>query len=429
MRILLTGTYNSANKGDAAMQQVFVAEVLRRRPEAELIIGSPFPARDVPYHAPTSVVRSRRRNLPLATLHWLMVEAIRLTGRDTRRYPIDAEVDAMARADAVVDLSGDMLTEDYGALVGYSHFLPLLQAQALRRPVIICAQSIGPFRRLAPLARHVLRRAALITVRETTSIKLLAGLGPSAIVPLHTADLAFLLVAAPANRVREIESVEGIPPRTRPRLGVSVSALLLHNTNRHLRTGGGDPLGALAQALDLAVDRFGIELLLVPHVFGPRLAADDRQAGERLAARMRHRPLRVQGEYRPEELKGLIAGCDAFVGCRMHANIAALDSGVPVLAIGYSHKTRGILEDFGLADRVMPIERLDSENLIEQIGRLFEDGASYRAQLAARLPEVRTAAASNIDRALELIDHSVQSRQRLPASAVSRGSITGDRSP
>jgi colanic acid/amylovoran biosynthesis protein len=417
MRIVLTGTYNSANKGDAAMQQVFIAETLRRRPDTELILGSPFPEADARYHAPTRVVRSRRRNLPLATGHWLRLELMRLGRARPRHYLLDAEIDAMASADAIVDLSGDMLTEDYGPLVGYSHLLPLLQAQALGQPVVICAQSIGPFRMLAPLARRVLGRAHLVTVREPLSLELLAALKLPALAPVRTADLAFLLPPAPAARVREIESIESIPPRTRPRLGVSVSALLLNRSNRHLRTGKRDPIAVLATALNEATERLGAELLLVPHVFGPRPAADDRRAAESLAEHLRRTPLCLRGEYRPEELKGLIASCDAFVGCRMHANIAALDSGVPLLAIGYSHKTRGIMEDFGLGDRVLPIDRLEPERLCREIERLHTGRVDYRAHLAARLPGVRAAAASNIDRTLAVIDQAMQYRQTITGDA------------
>jgi polysaccharide pyruvyl transferase WcaK-like protein len=175
-RILLTGTYCSVNKGDACMQAVFVSEFQRYQRGSLITIASPFPERDVAYYAPTPVIKSRRRNLLLATFHWVMLEFLSALGIRLSRYPLSEEIDGMIHADAVVDLSGDMLTEDYGPLVGYSHFLPLMQAQALGRPVIICAQSVGPFHRLTPLARRILSRAKLITVRDQVSVGLLERL-------------------------------------------------------------------------------------------------------------------------------------------------------------------------------------------------------------------------------------------------------------
>ncbi len=385
------------------MQQVFAAELQKRYPEAEVVIASPFPQLDTPYYAHVTVIRSRRRNLPLATLHWLILDFMRLLGYTPHRYPIGEEIDTMINADAIVDLSGDMLTEDYGFLVGYSHFLPLLQAQALGRQVVICAQSVGPFRRLAPLAKRIFSRAKLVTIRETLSTNLLAELAEPAISPVHTADLAFMLKPAPLIRIDTILTAENIPPHTRPRLGVSVSALLANKTNRNLGTSDQDKLAIFAEALDQVVDKLGVEVLLVPHVYGPRPSGDDRQVGQRMAAQMQHTPLCLNGEYRPEEIKGIIASCDAFVGCRMHANIAALDNGIPVLAIGYSHKTRGILNDLGLSEWVIPVNDLEAQRLSASIIKLFAEATTYRQQLSTTLPEMKKRAQQNIEAVIQLI--------------------------
>src|SRR5688572_12812962 len=110
--IVLTGTYSSLNKGDAAMQLTMAAQARERLPDTEPVIGCPFPERDRAFYAPFRVVRSTRRWVPLAALHVGVLLAVRALGLRLRRYPFDAEIDAMARADAVVDLSGDMLTED-----------------------------------------------------------------------------------------------------------------------------------------------------------------------------------------------------------------------------------------------------------------------------------------------------------------------------
>ncbi len=386
------------------MQQVFASELRKRLPDADIVLASPFPQLDGDYYAPMRVVKSRRRNLPLATLHWAILESLHALGVPLKRYAINAEIDAMARADLVVDLSGDMLTEDYGALVGYSHFLPLLQAQALGRPLFVCAQSVGPFRRLAPMARRIFRRARLIAVRESLSPPLLAALDDDGIHPVQTADLAFMLQPAPEERIAAILTQEGVPEAPGLRLGVSVSALLANKTNRHVGGAGSDKLSAFARALDHLVESLGIDVLLVPHVFGPRPSGDDRAVGEQLARLMRHPINRLEREYRPEEIKGVIARCDAFVGCRMHANIAALDSGVPVLAIGYSHKTRGILHDLGLDDWVLSSQDIEADTLIDRIESLFAAASGYRSQLSARLPEMRRRSRETIDSVARILE-------------------------
>jgi polysaccharide pyruvyl transferase WcaK-like protein len=98
------------------------------------------------------------------------------------------ELTAIRDTDLVVDLSGDMLTEDYGPHVAYSHFLPILTALAMGRPVMLCAQSIGPFKLTRGLARFILNRVSLITVREAISFNYLPGpsLHGVRVRPAHT---------------------------------------------------------------------------------------------------------------------------------------------------------------------------------------------------------------------------------------------------
>ena len=194
------------------MQQVFAAEIQRRIPGAQATIAAPFPELDASHYTSAPIVKSRRRNLPISSIHLSVLALLRLISCVPRSYPLDAEINAMAHADAVVDLSGDMLTEDYGPLVGISHFIPLLQAIALGRPLVICAQSIGPFHLLAPLARFILSRARLVTARETFSVDLLKGLGAS-IRPIQLTWLSCwpLLCRKGSNRYWPLKISRSVP--------------------------------------------------------------------------------------------------------------------------------------------------------------------------------------------------------------------------
>lgn len=379
------------------MQQVAAHVWTQRIPGATVTIATPFPHRDAPHYALATVVRSRRRNLSLATVHLGLLALARTLGFRLRRYRFSSEIDAMCRADVVVDLSGDMLTEDYGLLVGYSHMLPLMQALLLGKPLFVCAQSIGPFNRLEALAKAVLSRAAMVTVREHISEQLVRGLGLDSDKCRKTADLAFLLEPAKEDRTLELLEYEGIPPcpPKRVRLGVSVSALLSNRNNRHLKNGLGS-LSTLASALDVLATECDIEFMLVPHVFGPRDKADDRHACLALTQEMTTPVHMINGEYRPEELKGIIATCDAFVGCRMHANIAALDSEVPTLAIGYSHKTAGIMGELGVPEWVVPVESLKVSTFLPMLRRLLDEREAYKDTLKDRLPGIRDRSIENL---------------------------------
>ena len=403
MRILLTGTYNSHNKGDATMELVARDRIRAALPEAEVVLSSPFPVLDGPFYAPTPVVPCSRRQLIRATLElggallWRLLNCA--TGRDLPGLLQGAAMAETERADLVIDLSGDMLTESSGPHVAYSHFIPLLRALILGTPYLLCAQSIGPFSLTKPLARFLLARATGITVREAVSRDYLTSLGLDAARITQTADLAFLLEPAPAERAREIMATEGLPLDAPCLIGLSVSRLIESRYNR-LNPGAGrlDFASVMAAVIDVLVEQEGANVVLVPHVTGPSAAKDDRLIGREICRGVA-RPGAVRclaGDYRPEELKAVIAQCHAFVGARMHANMAALASGLPTVALAYSHKTHGIMAACGQSDFVMPIERLNQEALLQLIRSALARGEIIKAELADRVGAQRRAAATTL---------------------------------
>jgi colanic acid/amylovoran biosynthesis protein len=397
IHVLQTGTYCSRNKGDAAMQLVVARMLPELAPDVRCIVGTPFPALDGDFYSPVPCVRSSRRNLVLGSLWLACIGLLRLVGIRPRRFPLDEEINTMASAAAVVDLSGDMLTEDYGLHVGYSHLLPLMQALLLGKPLFVLAQSIGPFRFLSPLAKAVLRRATLVTAREPITfdrIKAMRGQVPRFEL---TADLAFLLPAADSSRVDAILSSAGFAPGNRRVLGVSVSALLLNRLHGSIEKAKSDPLSTLAKVLDVVSARHDLELLLVSHVTGPRERSDDRRVAIRLKQLLKCNATVLDYDLRPEELKGVISHCHAFFGFRMHANIAALDSGVPVLAVSYSHKTLGIMQLFGMDEYVVPFSSIDDGTLEARLDQLITCNDALRLRLREQVPGVRSAARRNLE--------------------------------
>ena len=402
-RILLTGTYNSHNKGDAAMELVARDRIRAELPDADVVISSPFPALDAPFYAPSTVVFCSRRRLIRASLElcaallWRLLRAA--GGRELPALLPGAAMAATRRATLVIDLSGDMLTESSGAHVAYSHFIPLLRAVILGTPFLLCAQSIGPFRLTRPLARFLLRRAAGITVRERVSRDYLISLGLEATLIEQTADLAFLLEPAPAERAREIMVDEGVPLDATCLIGLSVSRLIEARYRKlNPRARSRDFAALMAAVIDELAEREGAIVVLVPHVTGPSTAKDDRRIGREIRELV-SRPdvLRsLEGDYRPEELKAVIAQCRAFVGARMHANMAALASGLPTVALAYSHKTHGIMAACGLSDLVLPIERLEEDTLLSLIRTALARRDTVKTELAEKVAAQRRAAAANL---------------------------------
>lgn len=387
MRVVLSGTYSSWNKGDAAME-LATARALEAAGDV-VVIASPFADDDRDTYAPTTVVQCNRRGL-LGFVQLVLAALAGVLGRPQWLLVTD-ELRAMGTADVVVDLSGDMLTEDYGVLVAVSHYLPLLTARLLGVPYVVCAQSIGPFDRTAPLAHWLLRGAAAVTAREAITEERLRPVVPGI---ERTADMAYLLTPEP-DRVPEglVPDVDG------PVIGVSLSNLV---ADRHEPGGAASFDDEVVTALEqVLADHPDHHLRFVAHVTGPTADKDDRTVARRVAARLGERAHVVDADLHPAAVKAVVAGCHVMVGARMHANIAALTSGVPVLAIGYSHKTAGIMGEFGQDDMVVDSRTLRAEDLRVRLTRLLAERDERSATLRETAPRLRAAAERN----LELIRH------------------------
>jgi polysaccharide pyruvyl transferase WcaK-like protein len=285
-----------------------------------------------------------------------------------------------------------MLTEDYGVIVGYSHLLPLMLARALQRPYALCAQSIGPIRYLRRFLRPILREAAFVTVRERISSKEVAEIEPKAHLSV-TADLAFLLQPCSEKRLRALLEEQGLSQKQQTRIGVSASALL---ATKFAKTHSKSYVEFMAELCDEIGDSFDAEVILIPHVFGPRAGSDDRETILQIVSRSRYKITAITTTYRPEEIKAIIGTCDIFFGARMHANIAALSSNVPTLAVAYSHKSLGIMSLYKLDEFVLPVEELSITHTLARLKYLIDNQEAIKAPMTSTTEKLGKDAQRNI---------------------------------
>jgi len=250
-------------------------------------------------------------------------------------------------SDAMISLCGeDFFSDNWDIRVSLLTLLYCLSAFITRKPLIVLAQTFGPFQRgwSRRLARLCFGRAALVTARDPISYDLVRTLVDHERIAL-TSDLAFLLQPAPLDQVLE-RYPEVQPLAGGGFLGVSVSDLfgcsVFHNIN-----GRAERLQCfrrtMAELLDHLVERHGLPVVFVPHVTLDH--SDDRAAAREVVALMRHREAvtLLEQEYTAPEIKTVIGLARAFVGCRMHALIGAVSQAVPTLALAYSPKTVDVI--------------------------------------------------------------------------------------
>jgi colanic acid/amylovoran biosynthesis protein len=242
-------------------------------------------------------------------------------------------------------------------------------ALLMSKPLVLLPQSIGPlhddFQRRA--VRWVVCRAALICVRERRSLDLLQQFG-CAQRALWLPDMAFGAPSGtvPAQLLLDHADRLATPPAFR--VGMTV---LNWSGQNFTFTGQAAYEDAMLGCIDALTARGGV-VMLFAQCCGPSAAEDDRHVGARLQARaaMPERIFLIAEPLPPPALQAAYGQMEYFIGTRMHSVILALNAGVPALAIGYLHKTSGVLEDLGMANRCYDINTLTAAELIGGFERL-----------------------------------------------------------
>lgn len=406
MKILLTGAFGSVNRGDAARVKTSIAAIRKQRKDAKFAFMTTDPETDKKIYRADNIdiigtyqIANKVSNKKLAVVsriieifsHLIGGLIWRLSGGLIKIF----RSTEFTQYDLFIDLSGESLTDYYGQVSLLKCLYPLALGRLLKRKVVVYGQSIGPFDRTIGrmIARFVLNRVSLIIARDEYSMEFLKKYKITKAPVYRTTDPAFILKPASKKRTEEILQIEGFK-RTEASIVIGVAAS--RGSFRRSVSGSGNIdetyqhfVGTLAQSLDALIERLNADILLIPHVISVR--QDDRDVGRKIyqLLKNRDRVKLIEGEYTTEELKGIIGECNLFIGSRMHANIAALSSHVPTIAIAYSHKMLSLMEGIGLTDYVCNIETITVADLTGKALNAWQNKTTFIDQLRVKMDEMK----------------------------------------
>jgi colanic acid/amylovoran biosynthesis protein len=205
-------------------------------------------------------------------------------------------------------------------------------------------------------------------------------------------------MAPKANVSQSIDVAFALPYDRRQRsdsgaveVGVNVSGLLFGGGHTGLNEFGmqisyADYTRRLIKALSA---RAGVSVKLLAHVNSVLMPhEDDRRIIDQLAAEFDGIE-RVGDFASPSEAKSYISGLDFLIGGRMHACIAAISSGVPVVPVAYSRKFTGLFE--GVLDyrHTVPVTGLDTDAAVQFTLERFDARADLAAEIARLGPRIQ----------------------------------------
>jgi len=376
-KIYLIGASHSYNKGWVAIVKCIISELKRQIPNAKFYIES-------------SVVDYDKKTYP-------NVEIVpMLSLRKILKYN---------ESDIIVYTGGDIFS--ISLVVNFFPLWTLLLSNFIimilflywsitRKKVVIYAHSLGPYTTFFQkfVAKFIFKRSGLITVRGALSAKHLEKIGIKKFY--ETADPAFLLNGIHKDKVKNIFQIEKINiPNDRYTIGLSISrSLKLCEDNDYSKS-----FRVFTKAFEKIIDLLDVNLLLIPHSTGRIQEEDDRLMNNRflncISSKYKSYIYVLYNDYSPEELKGIIATCDIFVGYRMHANIAALSSGVPTLAISHGDKYCEIMQMFDMERFVLGAKNLSSDELYNKVIELWNNRHDIELQLKKNITRVQELAKLN----------------------------------
>jgi colanic acid/amylovoran biosynthesis protein len=396
------GAAYSANKGAASMVQALLDNLPERLGPTRFVAISTHPGADRRAYTRAGIeveVASQKPvemavvHVPLALLAGLLRRA-RLPWRWLCR---PAALRAIAGADVVADLSGISFVDGRRFVVLVYNALVVMVPLALGRPVVKCAQAMGPFRSGVNrrLARLVLPRLRTICPRGEATERHLRELGLKNLRP--AADLAFAMRVPPAVRERIRARLAEAAPG--PYLVVSPSQVVDTYCTEH----GIDYQKVMAEFIESAAAHTGHTVVIVAHSALPDAGVN--HMNDLPLCRAVHRRLSTTDrvvffdeDLLPTELRAVISEGTLLVTSRFHAMISALTERRPMLVIGWSHKYAEVLEPFGLADLVVQYAELGSgDAILERTTELLKRADEVSESIDRTLPAAVSSATVNLD--------------------------------
>ena len=301
---------------------------------------------------------------------------------------------SMLDSSVVVDVAGISFADGRGfAIVVYNALMtgvPLL----LGVPTVKAAQALGPFQSIPNkwLAALVLRRVKTVCARGARTREHLDSLG--GVNAVDVADLAFSL-----------DEAAGLPSAISTALSSIDSNFIVVMPSAVVKgifeSAGGNYVSAMASLVTEIRSKTGRSVVIAPHSYRaglPEGRMNDgpvcREVAEACAGDSQ--VLGLDSDLTAGELRHLVALGSVLVTSRFHAMISGLATSTPTVVVGWSHKYKEVLDDFGLSSLGLDSSALNNPSEIaDVVGRVLSTRDELSQQITAALPAVKVRSLRN----------------------------------
>ena len=427
-RVSVIGATLTGNRGAEAMLVTAIGRAREALPDARYVVHSYFPKRDrkILTDLDVDVVDAGPAALVLKYFPFALLDFV-LHGLGAR-WPRDWTPEgprALSDSKVLLDVFGVSYSD------GREKFLPFnvlsnLPAMMFGVPVVKLSQAMGGFggglNRV--VGRWMLKRCERVFARGADTMQMCRDLGLDDEQRDLAADVAFafrpedsLTNENPDHERDIINLLEDSKATGRRTLVLGVSSVVHQKCSK----AGIDYPGVLAKVAKHFLAR-GLTVLLFPNATRedtdslhnndlPVIADIVRRCGddEHLVA--------ISKDLNTASLRRVLARCDFLVASRFHAMIAGLSMNMPTMVLGWGHKYREVLAQFGIETWAYDFTALSGDDLVTQIEDFVANEATLRANIQERSTEVAALSQHQFDWLKSFIAPDLAVRDELEDSA------------
>ena len=396
-QVSIVGAALSANKGAAAMVETVVARLPEYVGPVQFVLLTTYPSDDrdrLPANAEIRVVGLEPLRLALVEFPVALLAYVARKCRFSLGWVRTRANRAILDSAVVVDVAGISFADGRGLVIVVYNTLMTGIGVLLGVPTVKAAQALGPFdgRVNHLLASKVLPSLAMVCARGAATRSHLDTLGLTNIVDVS--DLAFSLDEAatlPADVERELSAIEGEFLTVMP--SSVVKGIYEKNGSNYV-----DAVERLIRSLKNAT---GLGVVIVPHSYRTGHGEgrmNDGPVCRAVTDRFVHDVgiVGIDADLTAGELRHIVSRGAVLVTSRFHAMISGLATATPTVVVGWSHKYKEVLSDFGLEDFGFDTTCLNDSSIVTaKVQEALQHRDDIIGQIRAGLPVVRERSARN----------------------------------
>jgi len=403
-KIVITNSH-ADNRGDEAAQRSMINSLRTLVPNAKFTVLTISPD-GLQLQEGVKILRSfsASKIKGFIIVLWAALRAlgIRLPTFHKRTLGVVRE---MANADIIISAPGGPYFGDlYSSHEIREHLLHIFLSKILRKPVMIYAPSMGPFksRKKNILRRYLLNKVEIVTLRDHISKDYLDILKLTHPLIYLTADSAFQdTINIDRDQIETIMLAEKIiDPQNENSNGKPLVGITPTGANWNFRDSSNPQEKqesynkVIAKAIDYLVDTFDATIVFFPQLYGN--SDDVPLINEIISLVDKKDAVRVLSNKLDSEIQqAVISQMDFVIGNRYHSVIFALKAEIPTVCLAYEHKSVGIMQAAKLDKYVIKITDLTYELLVDKINQVWNKRQEIRRVLMAQIPAIKKLSSKN----------------------------------